>query len=52
MNCSAIPRRRRHRLIRMDTEVVVIGGGAAGTSTVRELARRGHDVVLLERFAR
>lgn len=36
----------------MDTEFVVIGGGAAGASTVRELAQRGHDVVLLERFAR
>ena len=36
----------------MDTEFIVIGGGAAGASTVRELARRGHDVVMLERFAR
>lgn len=32
-------------------EVVVIGGGAMGSATAWQLARRGHDVVLLERFA-
>lgn len=36
----------------MDADVVVIGAGAAGSSTAWHLARRGHDVVLLERFAR
>lgn len=36
----------------MDADVVVIGGGAAGSSTAWQLARRGRDVVLLERFGR
>jgi sarcosine oxidase len=36
----------------MDTDVVVIGAGSAGASTAWHLARRGRDVVLLERFAR
>jgi sarcosine oxidase len=31
-------------------DVVVIGAGAMGSSTAWWLARRGHDVVLLERF--
>ena len=34
----------------MDTDVVVIGAGAAGASTAWHLARRGRDVVLLDRF--
>jgi sarcosine oxidase len=32
-------------------EFVVVGGGAMGSATAWQLARRGHDVVLLERFA-
>lgn len=32
------------------TDVVVIGGGAMGSAVARELARRGRDVTLLERF--
>lgn len=36
----------------MDTDVVVIGAGAAGSSTAWHLARRGREVVVLERFAR
>ncbi len=36
----------------MDADVVVIGAGAAGASTAWHLARRGREVVLLERFAR
>ena len=36
----------------MDVDVVVIGAGAAGSSTAWHLARRGRDVVVLERFAR
>lgn len=36
----------------MDTEVVIIGAGAAGSSTAWHLARRGRAVVVLERFAR
>ncbi len=33
----------------MSPEVVVIGGGATGTGTARDLAMRGFDVTLLER---
>ena len=36
----------------MDADVVVIGAGAAGSSAAWHLARRGHEVVLLERFER
>lgn len=36
----------------MDTDVLVVGGGAAGASTTWQLSRRGHEVVLLERFGR
>jgi sarcosine oxidase len=36
----------------MDADVIVIGAGAAGASTAWHLARRGRDVVLLERFSR
>jgi glycine/D-amino acid oxidase-like deaminating enzyme len=32
----------------LETETCVIGGGLAGLTTARELARRGHHVVLLE----
>lgn len=36
----------------MDADVIVIGAGAAGSSTAWHLARRGHEVVLLERYPR
>ena len=32
-----------------ETEMVIIGGGIAGTSTAYHLAQYGHDVALLER---
>jgi sarcosine oxidase len=32
------------------TDAVVIGAGVMGAATARALARRGHDVLLLERF--
>lgn len=35
-----------------DTEVVVVGGGPAGAIAATLLARRGHEVVLLERTTR
>jgi geranylgeranyl reductase family protein len=34
---------------RFDAEVLVVGGGPAGSATAALLARRGHDVLLLER---
>jgi sarcosine oxidase len=34
----------------VDVEVVVIGGGAMGSATAWQLASRGRDVLLLERF--
>lgn len=36
----------------MDADVVIVGAGAAGSSTAWHLARRGREVVLLERFDR
>lgn len=36
----------------MRVDVVVIGAGAAGSSSAWQLARRGHSVALLERFPR
>jgi sarcosine oxidase len=33
-----------------DVEIVIVGGGAMGSATARELAGRGRDVLLLERF--
>lgn len=33
-----------------DTEVLVIGGGVMGAATAWHLARRGHEVMVLERF--
>ena len=36
-------------LYRMNRSVVVIGGGATGTGTARDLAMRGFDVTLVER---
>ncbi|HVX29829.1 MAG TPA: FAD-dependent oxidoreductase, partial [Nitrolancea sp.] len=33
----------------LDAEVLVVGGGPAGAATAGLLARRGHDVLLLER---
>jgi sarcosine oxidase len=35
----------------MDVDVVVVGGGAMGSAAAWQLARRGVDVLLLERFA-
>ncbi|WNG37144.1 FAD-dependent oxidoreductase [Archangium violaceum] len=35
----------------LETEVCVIGGGPAGSAFARELARRGHRVLLVERHA-
>jgi sarcosine oxidase len=32
-------------------DVIVVGGGAMGTAAARELARRGRETLLLERFA-
>lgn len=34
----------------MDADVVVVGAGAVGSAAARELARRGLDVIVLERF--
>ena len=31
-------------------DVIVVGGGAMGSAAAWELARRGRDVALLERF--
>ena len=36
--------------MQVKTDVVVIGAGAMGSSTAWWLARRNHDVVLLEQF--
>lgn len=33
----------------LQTEVLVIGGGATGTGIVRDLAMRGFDAILVER---
>jgi sarcosine oxidase len=33
-----------------DHDVIVVGGGAMGSAAAWQLARRGHDVALLERF--
>jgi flavin-dependent dehydrogenase len=35
----------------LETEVCVVGGGPAGSTAARQLARLGHDVCLLERAA-
>jgi glycine/D-amino acid oxidase-like deaminating enzyme len=34
----------------LEVDVVVIGGGAMGSATAWQLARRGHSVTLLEQF--
>src|SRR5262245_57170271 len=44
---SSIPTGRAH--VRFDTDVVVVGGGPAGSSAGSWLARAGHRVVILER---
>lgn len=36
-------------MIRLETQVVVIGGGATGTAVLRDLAMRGVQAILLER---
>lgn len=36
----------------MDADVVIIGAGAAGAATAWQLARRGREVVVLDRFSR
>ena len=33
----------------MDAQVIVVGGGPAGSATATHLARAGHDVLLLDR---
>ena len=33
----------------IQTEILVIGGGATGTGVVRDLAMRGFDTVLVEK---
>src|SRR4051812_44497190 len=33
----------------METEVVVVGAGPAGSTAAREIAQRGHQVLLLDR---
>ena len=33
---------------RLESDVCVVGGGAAGVALARSLSRRGHDVCLLE----
>ncbi len=35
-----------------DAEVIVVGGGAMGSATTWQLARRGHEVMQLEQFER
>jgi gamma-glutamylputrescine oxidase len=45
---AQIPERRPELTGRMSCEVCVIGGGLAGLTLSRELARRGRSVVLLE----
>ena len=36
-------------MVQIQTEVLVIGGGATGTGTVRDLAMRGFRTILLEK---
>ncbi len=38
-------------MTRLDAEALVVGGGPAGAATATLLARRGHDVLLLDRAA-
>jgi flavin-dependent dehydrogenase len=33
----------------LDAEVIIVGGGPGGTATALQLARRGHDVLLVDR---
>ena len=34
----------------MEREVIVVGAGPAGATTAMSLARKGHDVLLLDRL--
>jgi glycine/D-amino acid oxidase-like deaminating enzyme len=46
---TALPRRERGRLtFDLDVDVCVVGGGLAGLTTAREVARRGWSVAVLE----
>src|SRR5436190_23566452 len=46
---SGVPRVERPQLdFPTDADVCVVGGGLAGLTTARELARKGWDVVLVE----
>lgn len=36
----------------IDTQVIVLGAGVVGLACATELARRGHEVLVLEREAR
>jgi len=35
--------------VKLDTDVVIVGGGAAGCTLARELSKRGKKVVLVEK---
>lgn len=40
----------RYRLLVERFDAIVVGGGAMGTAAARELATRGHETLVLERF--
>ncbi len=47
--CQPVPAPRRAPAPRL-VDVVIVGGGIMGVATAWQLARTGHEVVLLERF--